>query len=40
MYGLNTVGSVSMIDRNGASVAAQSANTNEFAESVIMFRTS
>jgi len=40
VYGLNTLGSVSMIDRNGASVAAQSANTNSYAESIILFRPS
>lgn len=39
MYGLNTVGSVSMVDRNGASAALQSANTNSFASSIIRFVT-
>jgi glucan 1,3-beta-glucosidase len=31
------VGSVSMIDRNGASVAAQSDNTNAFSETIAMY---
>ena len=39
MYGLNTVGSVSMIDFKGASIAAQSANTNAFAETIVRFVT-
>jgi glucan 1,3-beta-glucosidase len=38
-YGLSTVGAVSMVDRNGASVAPQSANTNAFAETIIRFVT-
>lgn len=39
VYGLNTIGSVSMVDRNGASAAAQSANTGSFAEAIIRFVT-
>jgi glucan 1,3-beta-glucosidase len=39
IYGLNTVGSVSMIDWLGSSIAAQSANTNVFVSSVIRFVT-
>ncbi|KAF4624064.1 hypothetical protein G7Y89_g14110 [Cudoniella acicularis] len=37
VYGLNTVGAVSMVDLNGNSVVNQADNTNSFAESVIMF---
>jgi len=39
VYGLNTVGSVSMVDRNGASAAAQSANTGVFASTIVRFVT-
>ena len=39
MYGLNTVGAVSMIDRNGAGIALQSANTNAFASTIVRFVT-
>lgn len=39
VYGLNTVGSVSMIDRSGTSIVAQSANTNVFVSSVVRFVT-
>jgi glucan 1,3-beta-glucosidase len=39
IYGLNTLGSVSMIDRDGTSVAAQSANTNMYTETVAMYVT-
>jgi glucan 1,3-beta-glucosidase len=37
VYGLSTLGSVSMIDRSGVSIAAQSANTNGFAETVARY---
>lgn len=37
VYGLNTVGAVSMVDRNGASAASEKANTNSFASSIIRF---
>ncbi|KAG4434297.1 hypothetical protein IFR05_010210 [Cadophora sp. M221] len=39
VYGLNTVGAVSMVDRNGASAAAERANTGNFASSIIRFVT-
>jgi glucan 1,3-beta-glucosidase len=39
VYGLNTVGAVSMIDRNGAGIALQSANTNAFASTIVRFVT-
>ncbi|CZT47870.1 probable beta-1,3 exoglucanase precursor [Rhynchosporium secalis] len=39
MYGLNTVGAVSMVDRNGASAAAEKDNTGNFAASIIRFVT-
>jgi glucan 1,3-beta-glucosidase len=39
VYGLNTVGAVSMLDRSGTSAIAQSANTNVFASTVIRFVT-
>ncbi|EKD20654.1 beta-1,3-exoglucanase [Drepanopeziza brunnea f. sp. 'multigermtubi' MB_m1] len=39
VYGLNTVGAVSMVDRNGASLAAQSANTGLFASHLVRFVT-
>ncbi|CAL3973290.1 unnamed protein product [Diplocarpon coronariae] len=39
VYGLNTVGSVSMVDRNGASAVAQSANTGLFASHIVRFVT-
>ena len=39
VYGLNTVGAVSMVDRNGVSAAAQSANTNFFASTIVRFVT-
>jgi glucan 1,3-beta-glucosidase len=39
VYGLNTVGSVSMIDRSGSSIVPQSANTNVFVSSVVRFVT-
>lgn len=37
LYGLSTVGVVSMIDSDGVSIAAQSDNTNGFAETVAMY---
>jgi len=37
VYGLATVGSVSMVDRNGASVVSQSANTGLYAEAVVRY---
>lgn len=39
VYGLNTVGSVSMADKSGSSLIAQSANTNVFASTVTRFVT-
>lgn len=39
VYGLNTVGAVSMVDRSGTSIIPQSANTNVFASTVIRFVT-
>lgn len=39
VYGLNTVGAVSMIDRNGAGIALQSANTNAFTSTIVRFVT-
>jgi len=39
VYGLNTVGSVSMVDRSGTSIIPESANTNVFASTVIRFVT-
>ena len=37
LYGLNTLGTVSMIDSGGVSIAAQSDNTNAYAETVAMY---
>jgi glucan 1,3-beta-glucosidase len=37
IYGLSTLGAVSMIDNAGTSIAAQSDNTNAFAETVAMY---
>ena len=37
VYGLSTLGTVSMIDKGGVSIAAQSDNTNAFAETVAMY---
>jgi glucan 1,3-beta-glucosidase len=39
VYGLNTVGVVSMIEFQGNSIAKQEDNTNGYAESIIMFNT-
>jgi glucan 1,3-beta-glucosidase len=39
VYGLNTVGTVSMIEFQGNSIAKQEDNTNGYAESIIMFNT-
>lgn len=37
LYGLSTLGAVSMINNGGVSVAAQSDNTNAYAETVAMY---
>jgi len=39
VYGLNTIGVVSMADRNGASVINQADNTGNYQESVARFTT-
>ncbi|CAJ2505150.1 Uu.00g125440.m01.CDS01 [Anthostomella pinea] len=39
IYGLNTIGSLSMIDRDGTSLAKWSDNVNTFASNIMLFRT-
>lgn len=38
MYNLNTVGSVSMIERDGASLAKYSDNINVYPDTIALFR--
>jgi glucan 1,3-beta-glucosidase len=37
IYNLNTIGSLSMINRNGASLASWSDNVNTFAANIAVF---
>ncbi|KAH0545396.1 hypothetical protein FGG08_000537 [Glutinoglossum americanum] len=39
LYGLNTIGSISMIDRDGASLAKAADNRDGFSETVAIFRS-
>lgn len=39
VYGLNTIGSLSMIDKDGTSLASWKDNVNVYPANVMMFRT-
>jgi glucan 1,3-beta-glucosidase len=39
IYGLNTIGSLSMLDRDGASVASWKDNVNVYPSNIMMYKS-